>query len=114
MPVRQNEIRPIKRKESELRADRKGQHHAVHVAVAIPAHAYDMLFERIQNFRRFERIVIFGKRIARAVIQQIAEQDQLLRPLFEETLLQLFAIVRRTVNIRRDHQFFQNHNFSPA
>lgn len=85
--------------------DREIEHHQVHVGVAVAAHGGDAFLVRCQRFDDSHRAVPCRERIARAVVERVAQQkDAVAAELFKEGK-RLPRGNRRTMNIGENKGF---------
>ena len=85
--------------------DREIEHHQVHVGIAVAAHGGDAFLVRSQRFDDSHGAVPCGERIARAVVERVAQQkDAVAAELFKEGK-RLPRGNRRTMNIGENKGF---------
>ena len=81
------------------------QHHLVHLAVTVAPDAQQLLAHVVEHLDHPLGRVVPGQVVARAVVEDVAEQQQLADLLLPITLNHLFTPVCRTVQVRCDHPF---------
>ena len=93
------------RQDGIVREDWEREHHLIHFGVAVAAHAEDCIRHAVQHGNHLLGRVIARQIVSRSVIKNIAEQQQTRSLLALERLQQLFAVVRRAVNIGCNEKF---------
>ena len=83
----------------------KRQHHLIHLGVAVAAHGGDLVRQRVEHGDDLFCIIIVRQGIARAVVQDIAQQQKPVGALAPPGLHQPAHMLCRAVQIRRDHVF---------
>ena len=81
------------------------EHHLIHVAVAVAAHAHQLVLDGVEHFRHRFGVVFLGQVVARAVIEQIAQQQQFVGLFAGAGVQQCAAVFRRAVQIGSNHDF---------
>ena len=88
----------------------KFQHHLVHLGIAVAAHAENAVPARIEQGQHLLGGIRRRQVVARAVVQNIAQQKQPVRALAVPCVQQAAAAVRRAVDVRCNEQL---HRSSP-
>ena len=102
------------RQDGIVREDWEREHHLINLGVAVAAYAEDCICHAVQHGNHLLRRVIARQIISRSVVKNIAEQQQTRSLLALERLQQLFAVVRRAVNIGCNEKFHAVLTFPPA
>ena len=93
------------REDTIVRQDREVQNHLIHLRIAVAPDAEDPVLPLIQHGKNLFRCIVPGQIIPRAMVQQVAQKQQPVSLLPLKGLHELPALVRRAVNIRRNHPF---------
>ena len=88
-----------------VRKNGEGQHHLVDLGLAVAAHAENVGLPLLQQGDDLLRRIALGQVVARAVIQQIAEEEHARRFLALPGLEELAAVVGRAVQVRGNDPF---------
>ena len=88
-----------------VRKNGEGQHHLVDLGLAVAAHAENVGLPLLQQGDDLLRRIALGQVVARAVIQQIAEEEHTRRFLTLPGLEELAAVVGRAVQVRGNDPF---------
>ena len=75
--VRQEELLRPRVEDLVIRHHRELEHHLVHFRVAVAAHGDDLVLAEIQHLRDLHGIVEVRDSVPRTVVQEIAQQDDL-------------------------------------
>ena len=86
----------------------KGQHHLVHLGLAVAPDRQDLVLQRGQHGDHLLGGILPGQIISRTVVQKIAQQDDLIRIFRFDQLTQLAAPICGAVDVGCNDQF---HNF---
>ena len=79
MTVRDDERAAVSIHHDVIRHDGEFQHHLIHFGITVSANRDDVILMRIEKCRQAFGGIAFRKIIACAVVQKVAEQDQLFR-----------------------------------
>ena len=88
-----------------VREDRELEHHLVDLAVAVAADAEELVRERIEHRDDLLRRVIARQVVARAMVENVPEEEERIGLFLRPALHQQFAVIRRPVQVGRDHPF---------
>ena len=86
------------------------QYHLVHLAVAVAPHGDDLILDPVEQPRRCHAVVLHGEGIPGTVVEQVPQQQQLLRLFDPEGVQQLLGVEGGPVQVRGDHEL---HRWSP-
>ena len=75
-----------------IREQRKRQNHLVYLGVAVSADAENLVFQLGELRDDLLRRIAVGQVVARSVVEQVAEQQELIRPLRTVSLEQCAAV----------------------
>ncbi len=84
------------------------QQHLIDFAITVTADGDNPLRDAVQPLGDLRRRIPFRQRVARPVIEHIAEDNQPLRPALREAFQNAFGRRQRAVNIGCEHQFHIN------
>ena len=98
------------REHAVIGEDREGQHHLVDLRVAVAAHAEDLIPPLVQHGQHLLGRVFVRQIVARAMVEDVAQQEQAVRPLSVKGVEQRAAVAGRAVDIGCDHEL---HGISP-
>ena len=82
-----------------VRKNGEGQHHLVDLGLAVAAHAENVGLPLLQQGDDLLRRIALGQVVARAVIENVPQQNQALRALLRIALQQFFRIKCRPVQV---------------
>ena len=102
MAVSQEATMPGQQQLVMRRHGRKVEQHLIDFAVAITAHGDDALAQLIQALCDLRRRITTGHRIAGAMVEQISQQQIVIRLPDRQPLQNLLETVQTTVNIGND------------
>ena len=88
-----------------VRKNGEGQHHLIDLGLAVAAHTENVCLPLLQQGDDLLRRIALGQVVARAVIQQIAEEEHTRRFLPLPGLEELAAVVGRAVQVRGNDPF---------
>ena len=88
------------------------EHHLVDLGLAVAAHAEDLVFERVEHGYDGLGVVSLRQVVARAVVQHVAEQEELVGRLFFIRLHELGAPAGGAVDVGGYHQFHSAASFT--
>ena len=94
VPVRRIDEPLADRQDTVIRHHREIQHHLVHLGFAVAPHAAELRLQAVQQRDDLFRGIFAGQVVAGAVIEQVAQKEQTVRPLPLEGGDHLAAIVR--------------------
>ena len=84
--------------------DREGQHHLVDLRVAVAAHAEEAFAPLVEHGQHLLGRVFIRQIVARAVVENVAQQQKPIGPFPVKRGQQFAAVPRRAVDIRCDHE----------
>ena len=88
--------------------NREIQNHLVYLGVTVAAHTQQLVANAVEHRDDVLWLIAFGKIVARAMVQQIAEQYNAVGLVFLDAVDQPATVIRRTMDIRCDQYFFHN------
>ena len=95
-------------KQGIIRHYGKIENHLINLAVTVSANADDAFFYSVEHCGDFSCVVSAGDIVSRTVIEQISEENELIRLLGVVRLNELFAKQSRPVNIGGNHKLHIN------
>ena len=93
------------REHAVIGEDREGQHHLVDLRVAVAAHAENLFPPLVQHGQHLLGRVFVRQIVARAVVEQVAQQHDALRLFTRVDLRQHAGVVGGTVDIGNKDEF---------
>ena len=101
----------FERQRGIIRQNGELQHHLIYLTIAVAAHAEQPLPHLIEQGKHGFRGILARQIIARAMVEQIAQQQQAVCFFFKKTVKQGFCIVCGAVQIRSNHPFHKKFTF---
>ena len=113
MPVGKDRRPAVFKGQNAIRgADGEFEHEGIHLAVAVSPHAEEAVLHAVEQFCAAEGGIFARQRVARAVVEKIAEQNDLGGVLLFYALRQKAAVIGGTVDVRGNEEFHRSFKIS--